>query len=146
MNPLAPLAPLAQLALAQVGRYAPPSERDVNLVDEARFFVERYGAVLYPAVALIVITLIVAGILQAWRQHDLVGLVKVELKREIILELRKQVGGMSAETIARAINLNSFKTVKILEEMQRDGIIHSHTNTARLTTWRVKGVGGPMAR
>ncbi len=143
---MSPLAPLAQLALAQVGRYAPPAERDVDLVEEARLFVERYGAVLYPAVALIVIVLIVSGILQAWRTHDLAGLAKVELKREIILELRKQVAGMSAETLARTINLNSFKTVKLLEEMQRDGIILSHTNTARLTTWRVKGVGGPMAR
>lgn len=106
---------------------------------------ERHSNIIYPALALIVVVLLVVGIVDAWRTQDLDGLQKVELKREIILELRRQIGGASAETLARAVGLESFKTVKLLEELQRDGILVSHTNTARLTVWRIKGAGGPMA-
>ena len=48
--------------------------------------------------------------------------------------------GMTAEALARAIGLEPFQTVKLLEEMQRDNILTSHTNTQRLTLWRLKGL------
>jgi hypothetical protein len=106
---------------------------------------ERNNHIIYPALAILVVALLVAGILEAWRTQDLDGLAKVELKREIILELRRQIGGASAEALARAVGLESFKTVRLLEELQRDGIITSHTNTARLTVWRIRGASGPYA-
>lgn len=105
---------------------------------------ERNSHIVYPALAVLVTLLLVAGILQAWRTQDLDGLAKVELKREIILELRRQMGGVSADRLSQAVGLENFKTVKLLEEMQRDGILISHTNTSRLTLWRIKGVGGGL--
>lgn len=110
-------------------------------MDETRFLelFEQNGHIVYPVIAVTVIALILWGILSAWRAQDLDGLAKVELKREIILELRKQIGGMSAEALSRSVGLDNFKTVKLLEEMQRDGIILSHTTTSRLTTYRIKG-------
>jgi hypothetical protein len=95
---------------------------------------------LYPALAVLAVTLIVVGVLSAWRTEDLAGLRKAELKREIILELRRQMVGMSADSLARAIGLEPLKTVKLLEEMQRDNIVISYTNTQRLTLWRLKGL------
>ena len=124
---------------AQVDRiYSPPTEEDT-----AGYFelLERNTHILYPLIALLVVTMIIAGILQAWRAQDLDGLAKVELKREIILELRRQLGGLSAEHLSKAIGLESFKTQKLLEEMLKDGILICHTNTQRLTLWRLKGVG-----
>lgn len=130
------LPQLGAWALAFAGR-APPPEPETDYLA----LLERNSHIIYPALAVLVVALLVLGILEAWRSQDLDGLQKVELKREIILELRRQIGGASAETLARAIGLESFKTVKLLEELQRDGIVVSHTNTARLTIWRMKGAG-----
>ncbi len=130
------LAELGSLALALAGR-APAQEPETDYLE----LLERNSHIVYPALAVLVVLLLVLGILEAWRSQDLDGLQKVELKREIILELRRQIGGASAETLARAIGLESFKTVKLLEELQRDGIVVSHTNTARLTLGRIKGAG-----
>jgi hypothetical protein len=95
---------------------------------------------LYPLLAVVAVTLIVVGVLSAWRSEDLAGLRKAELKREIILELRRQMVGMTGDALSRAVGLEPFKTVKLLEELQRDNILTSHTNTQRLTIWRIRGL------
>lgn len=104
-------------------------------------FLEHNSHIIYPVLGVLVLALIAAGILQAWRSQDLDGLQKAELKREIILELRKQLGGASAEALARTVGMEPFKLVRLLEELQRDGVLLSHTSTQRLTVWRLKGVG-----
>ena len=105
---------------------------------------ERNSNIIYPALAVLALVLIVAGVLQAWRSQDLAGLEKAEFKREIILHLRRQMGGSaSGEQLSRAIGLEPFKTQTLLEEMQKDGVLAPYTNTQRLTVWRLKGVGGP---
>lgn len=131
-----PLHVLGALALAFAGKPRPEAP-EPGYVD----LLERHSNIVYPALAVVVVILLIIGIVDAWRTQDLDGLQKVELKREIILELRRQLGGASAETLAKAVGLESFKTVKLLEELQRDGILVSHTNTARLTVWRIKGAG-----
>lgn len=130
-----PLSPLTAFLLAQADAAATP--------EPPKYFelLERNTHIIYPALAVLALALIVAGILQAWRSQDLAGLEKAELKREIILELRRQAGcSAPGEQLARAIGLEPFKTVKLLEEMQRDGVIASHTNTQRLTIWRLKSL------
>lgn len=107
---------------------------------------ERNTHIVYPALAVLVLVLLVAGILQAWRTQDLDGLQKAELKREVILELRKQTHGAPAEMIAKVVGLEPFKLVKLLEEMQKDGVVQSHTNTDRLTIWRLKGLAPKSER
>ncbi len=103
---------------------------------------EQNSHIIYPALAVLVLVLLVAGILQAWKTQDLDGLQKAELKREIVVHLRQEIGGAPAEQLARQVGITSIKLVRLLEEMQNDGILSSHTNTQRLTIWRLKGVGG----
>lgn len=102
---------------------------------------ERNTHIVYPVLGIIVLVLIAAGIMQAWRTQDIDGLEKAELKREVILELRKDTYGLSAEQLNRKIKIEKFKLVKLLEQMQQDGILVSTTDTQRLTTWRLKGIG-----
>ena len=101
---------------------------------------EQNTHIVYPALAILVLVLLVAGILQAWRTQDLDGLQKAELKREVILVLRRETHGASVEILAKEVGLASLKLVKILEELQVDGIVLSHTNTQRLTIWSLKGI------
>lgn len=107
---------------------------------------ESNAHIIYPLLGFLVVLLLVAGILHAWRTQDLDGLAKAELKREILLELRRQVSGVTAERLSKVVGLEPFKLVKVLEEMQNDGLLNSHTNTQRLTVWQVKGAPPPVFR
>jgi hypothetical protein len=107
---------------------------------------EKNTHIIYPVLAVVVLVILVAGILQAWKTQDLDGLQRAELKREIVLELRKETFGASAEVLARRIKLDPLKLMNLLEQMQQEGVVMSMTDTKRLTTWRLKGVGAATTR
>ena len=114
----------------------------------AQYFelLEKNTHIIYPALAILVLVLLVAGILQAWRTQDLDGLQKAELKREVILVLRRETHGAPVEILAKEVGLSNLKLVKRLEELQVDGIVVSFTNTQRLTIWSLKGIPTPGRR
>lgn len=103
---------------------------------------EKNTHIIYPVLAVLVLVVLMAGILQAWKTQDLDGLQRAELKREIVIELRKDTFGCSVEQLARRIKMDPLKLVNLLEAMQKEGVVMSTTDTKRLTTWRLKGVGG----
>ena len=121
--------------------------KPVSAMDPAYFeMLERNTHIIYPALAILVLVLLVAGILQAWRTQDLDGLQKAELKREVILVLRRETHGVEAEMLAREVGMALLKLVKILEELQHDGIVVSVTNTQRKTFWSLKGIPSGQKR
>lgn len=145
---LLPLSTNLVLALADLPNipgmpgYQPEYQRPTDSASPEYFeMLERNTHIVYPALAVLVLVVLVAGILQAWKTQDIDGLQKAELKREIILELRRDTLGYSVESLARMVKLEPLKLVRLLEEMQGEGIVTSVTNTQRLTTWRLKGVG-----
>jgi len=136
------LQPLHRVVLQALLAQAPDSYvKPVSAMDPAYFeLLEKNTHFIYPALAILVLVLLVAGILQAWRTQDLDGLQKAELKREVILVLRRETHGAEAELLAREIGMAVLKLVKILEELQHDGIVVSVTNTQRKTFWSLKGI------
>lgn len=96
--------------------------------------------IVYPALAIVMVALIAFGIISAWRTEDTDGLKKAELKREIIRELRREVYGMTVTHLAKNLQIPGGKVLKLLEEMAEDNIVESRTDTARVTTWRMKGL------
>jgi hypothetical protein len=107
-------------------------------VDGWLSFLERHTRIIYPALAIGVLALMVVAIIRAWKELDSAGVAKAERKRQILTHLRRQPAGASAEALAKEMGLQSFKVVKLLEEMQDDGLLSSHTNTQRLTLWQLK--------
>jgi hypothetical protein len=102
---------------------------------------EENAHIVYPVLGVVVLALLGVGIFQAWRAQDLDGVQKAEFKRAIISELRRNMGGSSAEALSRAIGLEPLKLGKLLEEMLETGTLSCHTNTQRLTVWQLKGLG-----
>lgn len=100
--------------------------------------------ILYPLIAVVVVALIAFGVISAWRSEDMDGLQKAELKREIIRELRREIWGMTAESISKNVGIPRLKLVKILEEMQADNIVEARTDTRHVTTWKMKGLSNSM--
>ncbi|WP_167508798.1 MULTISPECIES: hypothetical protein [Corallococcus] len=102
---------------------------------------EKNSHIVYPAIAVVTLALIAWGILSAWRTQDMDGLQKNQFKQSIINELRRQISGMPGDQLGKTIGLDRLKTNRLLEEMQTEGLVMSHTNSERLTVWRVRGAG-----
>lgn len=100
---------------------------------------EKNSHIVYPVIAVVTLLLIGWGILSAWRTQDMDGLQKNEFKRAIINQLRSNLSGMPGDLLGRSIGLDRLKTNRLLEEMQTEGLVLSHTNSERLTVWRVRG-------
>ncbi|MBJ6761071.1 hypothetical protein DRW03_31230 [Corallococcus sp. H22C18031201] len=102
-------------------------------------FLEQNSHIIYPAIAVLTLVIIAAGILQAWRTQDLDGLQKNQFKKAIVNELRRNISGLPGDVLAKAVGLDRLKTNRLLEQMQQEGMVLSHTNSQRLTVWRVRG-------
>jgi hypothetical protein len=119
---------------------APDYTKPVSSLSPKYFeLLEQNSHIIYPALAVLTLIIIAAGILQAWRTQDLDGLQKNEFKRAIVNELRRNISGMPGDMVARAIGLDRLKTNRLLEQMQTEGMVVSHTNSQRLTVWRIRG-------
>jgi hypothetical protein len=103
-------------------------------------FLEENAHVIYPVIAIVVLGLIAAGLVSAWRTHDSDGILKAELKRALIHQLRREVHGATAEQLAKTLGLPSLKTLKLLEELQAEKLAECRTDTRRITTWRLRGL------
>lgn len=125
--------------LAQI---VPDYTRPVSSMSPKYFEVlEQNSHIIYPLVAILTLVLIAAGVLQAWRTQDLDGLQKNEFKKAIVNELRRNITGLPGDVLAKAVGLDRLKTNRLLEQMQQDGMVVSHTNSQRLTVWRIRGSG-----
>lgn len=119
---------------------APDYAKPVSSLSPKYFeLLEQNSHIIYPLVAILTLVLIAAGILQAWRTQDLDGLQKNEFKKAIVNELRSNIAGLPGDVLAKAVGLDRLKTHRLLEQMQQDGMIVSHTNSQRLTVWRIRG-------
>lgn len=129
-----------------IGKYLPGQrtgpEQPAASTDNRYFeWLETHTQIVYPAIAIAVLGMMAYAILASWKTQGMDVETKMKLKKAIITELRLAMGGLSAERLGKSIGLSGLKTVKLLEEMQRDGVLWSHLGDKRLTIWRLKGVG-----
>ena len=131
------------LALVPIPGLGTSLEKPTSSVDPNYFeMLERNSHIVYPALGMVVLGLITAAILQAAKAQDMDGAVKAEFKKLIVDELRRYPAGLETPALAVATGLDRSKLVRLLDQMQQDGVLISHTTTQRQTVWRVKGVGG----
>ena len=109
---------------------------------EVKYFelLENNSHIIYPILAVTVVALIAFGVIAAWRSEDVDGIAKAEMKREVIRQLRREVYGLTAVRLATIVDVPGGKMLKLLEEMAEANIVESRTDTARVTTWRMKGL------
>lgn len=114
----------------------PPSATSPSYIE----LLEDNTHVIYPALAVLALVLVAAGIMQALKTDNLTGIKKAEVKRELIRELRRDITGRTAEQLAKLLDVPNIKMLQLLEELAAEGIVESRTDTQRLTTWRLKGL------
>ena len=138
-----PLAPVLLSPLLALSIFGSDPDRPTSSVDANYFeLLERNSHIVYPALALMVLGLVAVAILQASKAQEMDGAVKAEFKKLIVDELRRYPAGLETPDLASATGLDRSKLVRLLDQMQQDGVLVSHTTTQRQTVWRVKGVGG----
>jgi predicted transcriptional regulator len=103
---------------------------------------ERNSHIVYPALAVITLGLVSAGVLQSLRSQKVDGATISRYKQTIVDALRRQPVGLPATALAGELGLDTHKTVRLLEQMQQDGVLDSYTNSQRITLWQVKGLSG----
>ena len=119
------------------GYYKPTTSMSPTYLE----LLEQNSHIIYPALGILTAVLLMAGILQAWRSQDMDGLTKNEFKRAIVNELRRNLSGLPGDMIARAVGLDRLKTVKLLEQMQQEGLVNSYMSSNQMMMWRVRGAG-----
>jgi hypothetical protein len=102
---------------------------------------EQNSHIVYPALGIIALLLVVGGIFQAWKSQDMDGLSKNEFKRSIVNELRRNLSGLPGDMIARSVGLDRLKTVRLLEQMQQEGMVNSYMSSNQMMMWRIRGAG-----
>lgn len=108
-------------------------------------WLERNQDIAYPALALMVLGLVAWGILTALRTELLDPEVKLELKRNIINELRRNVTGASAETLGKLLRYPEDRIVRVVSEMERDGIVDTTVSERGRTLYILRGAGPKKA-
>lgn len=86
-------------------------------------WIDQHSHILYPLLAVGTVALLVVGILSAWHSDDISGILKVEYKREIITQLRRDPGGVPVNRLAKTLKLSVHRAAKLVEEMAKDGQI-----------------------
>jgi hypothetical protein len=102
---------------------------------------ESNAHVIYPALVVLAVLLIALAIIQSIRTEEMDAVQKAEIKRKVLGLLRRNRSGLTAEVLARSLRQPTYRVAKLLEEMTDDNLVEAHTDTKRLTTWRVKGTG-----
>jgi hypothetical protein len=114
----------------------PPSATRPRYIE----FLEDNTHIIYPGIAIIVVTLIALAVIGAWRTEDMDGIQKAEVKREIVRALRQDIHGVTVERLSKTLGVPSLRLIRLLEEMATQGITECRTDTRRVTTWRLKGL------
>lgn len=102
-------------------------------------FNDRFGFIVWPALALTVVGAIVWGTLKSASHKEIPGPERVRIKKEIIHELRRNLNGMTAEQIAQFVGHQRDPTHALLMEMTKDGMVRADVNTKGATVFKLPG-------
>ena len=93
---------------------------------------EKHGGLLLPLLALLMLVLLVAGVVSAWKTPEIAGAEKARLKGEIIRTLRSHIGWMTAQEVGEALGIETHTAATMMDEMKKDGVLVSGTIDSRL--------------
>ncbi len=109
------------------------------LADSGRWdFIEQNSRILLPLLALLMVVLLVASVINAWKTPEIAGAEKARLKGEIIRTLRSHIGWMTAQEVAEKLDIETHTAASLMDEMKRDGVLVSGTIESHIH-YRVRG-------
>lgn len=88
-------------------------------------WIEGNGAIVYPAVALVIIGLIAGALFASWRADEIQSERKGEIKMKILQVMRRRLSGVSAEQVAAELQVDVLVAAKLLGELDQEGVVAS---------------------
>lgn len=111
MDPLLPsLAPAALLA----------ADEGPRVLWE---WIERHATIVYPAIAILIVGLIVGALFASWKADDVSAERRGELKMRIMQVMRRRISGVSADTIAAELQIDLMLAARLLSELDQEGFV-----------------------
>lgn len=100
-------------------------------------WIEAHSELVYPAVALCILGLIVGAALAFFRSNEFGAEKAGQLKREIMLLLRRRVSGVGVDQVAAELQVDRMVAARLLTELEQEGLI-SGSATAPIQ-YRIRG-------
>lgn len=98
----------------------------------------REGHILFPALAIFVAVMLLAGLTHAFGNRELRSLEAEEIERELLSVLRRRPDGAAGDELSAATGLAPIKVLQALEGLQRLGKVETRSTDHRLVVWRMK--------
>jgi hypothetical protein len=125
--------PALQTILLAVPRGRPPPDGPQQLWE----WIEAHSELVYPAVAICILGLIIGAALAFFRSEELGAEKAGQLKREIMLLLRRRVSGVGVDQVAAELQIDRLVAGRLLSELEQEGMI-SGSGTAPVQ-YRIRG-------
>lgn len=120
---LTPLISLRSTALADGKKTRAAPQKSLPEAAQLWQWIEEHGAIVYPALALIIIGLIAGALFASWRADELEGERKGELKMKILQVMRRRISGVSAEQVAAELQIDVLVAAKLLTELDSEKVV-----------------------
>lgn len=120
---LAPLISLRSIAVSDGKKTRAAPQRSLPEAAQLWQWIEEHGAIVYPALALIIIGLIAGALFASWRADELEGERKGELKMKILQVMRRRISGVSAEQVAAELQIDVLVSARLLTELDAEGVV-----------------------
>lgn len=150
LNPTS-LAQGAVLAVLGLPRWLkdllPSDQADQAAANNVDYIVwlEARSHIIYPLLGAGVLGLMAWAILTSLRSSELDSATRIQMKTDIMDELRMNVAGLPTEVLANKVGHPPIKVMAVLEEMTKDNQVWSTRNSERHTVWHARGVGNSSA-
>lgn len=101
-------------------------------------WIEAHASFVYPALAILIIGLIVGALLATWKSDDLDAEARGKLKMKIVQLVRRRVSGISAEQVAAEMQIDIMRAARLLGELDEEGLVSS--SGGRPVQYRIRGM------
>lgn len=104
-------------------------------------WLERNTHVVYTGLMVLTGVLVLLGIFFAMRSHQLDPETRLRIKKNVIEELRRNVHGVSTETLSQLFSVDVKPLAGVLEEMEKDGMLVKVAGSGGRIIWCLVGTG-----
>jgi hypothetical protein len=134
--------PLVTLLLA-AGQKAVPERAPESSAHELWVWIESNSSVVYPAIAIVIVGLIVAALMASWKSDELNAEQRGQLKMKIMQIMRRRISGVNAQQVAAELQIDVSIAAKLLSELAEEGLVAAAAQSSNAPQqYRIRGSGG----
>jgi hypothetical protein len=109
---------------------------------ELWLWIEQNSAVVYPAIAIVIVGLIVGALMASWKSDEMNAEQRGQLKMKIMQIMRRRISGVSAQIVAAELQIDISVAAKLLNELAEEGLVAGGQGSGSAPVqYRIRGSG-----